>query len=158
MEFSCFFYNPVYVGNLISGSSAFSKSILYNKKFSVYVLLCLTPVTPWTVARQAPLSMEFSRQEYWSGLPCLPPGDLPNPGIEPRSPTLPPGSSPEGSSLCGSQMVSLPPSPPHQLPLWPLLQLPFFPIPLYPVHDSRHHLPQVCSLKILLWGLVDQHP
>ena len=39
-------------------------------------------VTPWTVARQAPLSMEFSRQEYWSGLPCPPPGDLPNPGIK----------------------------------------------------------------------------
>ena len=44
--------------------------------------------TPWTVACQAPLSMEFSRQEYWSGLPCPSPGDLPNPGIESRSPTL----------------------------------------------------------------------
>ena len=42
-------------------------------------------VTSWTVAHQAPLSMEFSRQEYWGGLPCLPPGDLPNPGIEPGS-------------------------------------------------------------------------
>ena len=40
-------------------------------------------VTPWTVACQAPLSMGFSRQEYWSGLPCPPPGDLPDPGIEP---------------------------------------------------------------------------
>ena len=39
----------------------------------------------WTVARQAPLSMGFSRQEYWRGLPCIPPGDLPNPGIEPWS-------------------------------------------------------------------------
>ena len=39
-------------------------------------------VTPWTVALQAPLSMGFSRQDYWSGLPCPPPGDLP-PGIEP---------------------------------------------------------------------------
>ena len=38
--------------------------------------------TSWTVARQAPLSMEFPRQEYWSGLPCPPTGDLPNPGIE----------------------------------------------------------------------------
>ena len=48
-------------------------------------------VTPWTVAHQAPLSMKFSRQEYWSGLPFLPPADLPNPGIEPvplASPTL----------------------------------------------------------------------
>ena len=42
--------------------------------------------TLWTVARQAPLSMGFSRQEYWSGLPCPPPGDLPYPGIEPASP------------------------------------------------------------------------
>ena len=42
--------------------------------------------TPWTVAHQAPLSMGFSRREYWSGLPCLPPGDLPHPGIEPASP------------------------------------------------------------------------
>ena len=39
-------------------------------------------VTPWPVAHQAPLSLGFSRQEYWSGLPCPPPGDLPDPGIE----------------------------------------------------------------------------
>jgi len=39
-------------------------------------------VTPWTVACQAPLSTGFSRQEQWSGFPCPPPGDLPNPGIE----------------------------------------------------------------------------
>ena len=45
-------------------------------------------VTPWTVAHQLPLSMGFSRQEYWSGLPYSPPGDLPNPGIEPMSPAL----------------------------------------------------------------------
>ena len=45
--------------------------------------------TLWTVACQAPLSMGFSRQEYWSGLPCPPPGDLPNPGIEPVSLTPP---------------------------------------------------------------------
>ena len=44
--------------------------------------------TPWTVTHQAPLSMGFSRQEYWSGLPLPSPGDLPNPGIEPRSPAL----------------------------------------------------------------------
>ena len=44
--------------------------------------------TPRTIAHQAPQSMEFSRQEYWSGLPFPPPGDLPNPGLEPRSPTL----------------------------------------------------------------------
>ena len=58
-------------------------------------------VTPWTVAHQAPLSMGFSRGEYWSGLPFPSPGDLPDPGIEPGSPALqadalpsePPGKS-----------------------------------------------------------------
>ena len=45
-------------------------------------------VTPWTVARQPPLSMGFSRQEYCSGLPFPSPGDLPNPGIEPGSPAF----------------------------------------------------------------------
>ena len=45
-------------------------------------------VTPWTAPHQAPLSMGFSRQEDWSGLPCPPPGDLPDPGIKPRSPAL----------------------------------------------------------------------
>ena len=50
-------------------------------------------VTPWSVARQAPLSMEFSRQEYWSWLPFPSPGDLPDPGMEPRSPALQADSS-----------------------------------------------------------------
>ena len=45
-------------------------------------------MTPWTAAHQAPLSMTFSRQGYWSGLPFSSPGDLPNPGIEPWSPAL----------------------------------------------------------------------
>ena len=45
-------------------------------------------VTPWVAARQGPLSMGFPRQEYWSGLPFLPPGDLPNPGIQPSSSAL----------------------------------------------------------------------
>ena len=49
---------------------------------------CLTLCDPRTVAHQAPPSVEFSRQEYWSGLPFPSPGDLPDPGIEPRSPTL----------------------------------------------------------------------
>ena len=44
--------------------------------------------TPRTIARQAPLSMGFSRPEFWSGLPFPPPGDLPDPGIEPASPAL----------------------------------------------------------------------
>ena len=45
-------------------------------------------MTPWTVAYQAPPSMEFSRQAYWSGLPFPSPGDLPGPGIKPGSPAL----------------------------------------------------------------------
>ena len=49
---------------------------------------CPTLCDPWTVAHQAPLSLGFSRQEYWSGLPFPSPGDLPDPGIELRSPTL----------------------------------------------------------------------
>ena len=57
--------------------------------------------TPWTVACQVPLSMGFSGQEHWSGLPFPFPGDLPNPGIEPRSPTL--------------QVDSLPSEPPGSL-------------------------------------------
>ena len=60
--------------------------------------------TPWTVALQAPLSMGFSRQEYWSGLPCPPPGDLPNPGIQPRFPALQADSLP-----------SVPPGKPKRL-------------------------------------------
>ena len=59
-------------------------------------------VTPWSVARQAPLSMGFSRQEYWSGLPFPTPGDLHDPGIEPVSPAL------QADSL-----LSEPPGKPH---------------------------------------------
>ena len=58
----------------------------------------------WTVALQAPLSMEFSRQEYWSGLPFPPPGDLPDPGIKPTSLTSP--------SLAGRFFTTQPPGKP----------------------------------------------
>ena len=59
----------------------------------VHVCACvLSPLglllTPWAVAHQAPLSVEFSRQEYWSGPPFSSPGDLPNPGIKPGYPAL----------------------------------------------------------------------
>ena len=59
--------------------------------------------TPWTIAYQAPPSMGFSRQEYWSGLPFPSPRDLPNPGIELRSPTL--------------QSDALPSKPPEKAPI-----------------------------------------
>ena len=68
-------------------------------------MLCPTLATPWTVAHQVPLSMGFSRQEYLSGLPCPPPGDLPNPGIKPRSPILQADSLP--TELQGKSMLSL---------------------------------------------------
>ena len=51
-------------------------------------LVAQSCLTAWTIARQAALSMEFSRQEYWSGLAFPPPGDLPDPGIKPGSPSL----------------------------------------------------------------------
>ena len=66
--------------------------------------LCPTLVTLWTVAHQVPLSWDFSRQEYWRGLPFPIPWDLPNPGIEPRSPTLQADSlpsEPPGKPLLG---------------------------------------------------------
>ena len=60
-----------------------------SKSESIKLLSCVQLfVTPWTIVHQAPLPMEFSRQEYWSGLSSPSSGDLPNPGIEPRSPTL----------------------------------------------------------------------
>ena len=61
---------------------------------------CQLFATPWTVARQAPLSVEFSRQDYWSGLPFSSPGDLPDPGIESGSSALQADSLP--SELQGS--------------------------------------------------------
>ena len=69
-------------------SDSFNQAQLEKPSESVSRSATSDSATPWTVAHQAPLTMEFSRQEYWSGLPCPPPGDLPDPGIEPRSPTL----------------------------------------------------------------------
>ena len=64
---------------------------------------CPTLATPWTVALHAPLSMGFSRQEYWSGLPFPSPGDLPKPGIEPGSPAL--QADPLPTELQGKPLV-----------------------------------------------------
>ena len=74
------------------------------------IQLCLF-ATLWTIAHQAPLSMGFSRQEYWSGLPCSPPGDLPNPGIEPTS-----------LISAAWQMGPLPPVPPGK-PQWTSIRI-----------------------------------
>ena len=68
------------------------------------VRLC---ATPWTAAHQAPLAMGSSRQEYWSGLPCPPPGDLPKPGIKPASLTSP--------ALAGASLLPAPPLNCHRI-------------------------------------------
>ena len=76
-------------------------SVSLNLKFVVQLLSCVRLcVTPWTVARQAPLSMGFSRQEYYSGLPLPSQGDLPNLETEP--------SSPESSELAGGFFTTEP--------------------------------------------------
>ena len=90
---------PLYDDELQRGQS--SNSVLFAWSQTLHSVLgggagrgglvarsCLTLATPGTVAHQAPLSMGFSRQGYWSGLPFPSPGDLPNPGIKPRSPAL----------------------------------------------------------------------
>ena len=82
-------------------------------------------VTPWTVAHQHPLSVEFSRQEYWSGLPSPPPGDLPDPGVKPGSPAL--------------QADSLSPEPPVHFPILGSLRFKLFLI-------SLCHIYCVCSI------------
>ena len=73
------------------------------------MLSCLGPVrffaTPWTVARQVPLPMEFSRQEYWNELPFHTLGDLHHPGIEPESPVSP--------TLAGEFFTTVPPGKPQ---------------------------------------------
>ena len=76
---------------------------------SHFSCVCLF-VTPWTVAHHAPLSMEFSRQEYWSRLPYLPPGDHPKPGIEilcPVSPALQADSLPQRYSAIKKNEINV---------------------------------------------------
>ena len=89
--------------------------------------------TPWTLARQAPLSMRFSRQEYFSGLPFPPPGDLPNPGIKPTSPACP--------ALAGSFFSPETPGKPQVF----VSPLPFgLPIQVTTVHQAE--FPVLCSV------------
>ena len=77
-----FFLNGELFSQLKQNLFIFSLSLF----LSLVAKSCLTLATPRTVAFQSPLSMQFSRQECWIGLPFLSPGDLPYPGIEPRSP------------------------------------------------------------------------
>jgi len=86
-----------------------------NVSLRVCLLSCLShaqlSVTPWTIAHQAPLSMGFSRQEYWSGLPCTPPWAFPDLGIKPATPVSP-----------ALQAGSLPTEPPGKSQHKPLRQ------------------------------------
>ena len=102
-------YNPIY--KITLGAVCMSCSLISNS---------LWPW--WTTAHQAPLSLEFSRQEYWSSLPFPSPGYLPNPEIEPRSPTLqadslpsePPGKPTLGVTLSFKKLYYLE----LQYPIW----------------------------------------
>ena len=84
-------------------------TVIFNTRLPVFSR-SVTPssATPWTVACQAPLSMEFSRQEYWSGLPFSTPGDFPKPGID--------RESPESLALAGRFLTTEPPGKPMHLP------------------------------------------
>ena len=88
---------PVYIPrNSIGGSLYSIPSLKSLSRVRLFVI-------PWTVAYQAPQPMEFSRQEYWSGLPFPSPGDLPNPGIKPGSLALQADalpSEPPGKPIC----------------------------------------------------------
>ena len=89
-----------------------SLPLSYQQSMSPKLLCCVRLfVIPWTVTGQAPQSMRFFRQEYWSGLPCTPPEDLPDPGIEITSftspdlaggslPVAPPGKPSKKASIC----------------------------------------------------------
>ena len=84
-------------------------------------------MTPWTVACQAPLSIECSRREYWSGLPFPSPGDLPDTGVEPTTP-----------ALAGEFFTSEPPGKPKSKYMWVLIS--YEPgISLYSQHDMTNH-------------------
>ena len=72
-----------FVGEFLDG-----KTLIYSRSEVKSLSRVQLFATLWTIAHQAPPSMEFSRQEYWSGLPLPSPGDLPDPGIEPGSPPL----------------------------------------------------------------------
>ena len=89
--FFIFFSIMVYhrILNMVSFPVLYSRTWLFIQSESGKLLSHVRLfATPWTVTHQAPPSMGFSRQEHWNGLPFPSPGDLPNPGIEPRSPAL----------------------------------------------------------------------
>ena len=97
--------------------------------------LWLSLWTPWSVACQAPLSMEFSRQEYWTGLPFSPPGDLPDPAMATASSVTP--------ALAGRFFTTAPPGKPHLIPIINLiiiiiLAVHTIPYPSFPTGNLIH--------------------
>ena len=97
----------------------------------------------WTVARQA-LSMGFSRQEYWSGLPFPPPGDLPDPGIEPASP-----------ALAGGFFTNEPPGKPTYWPISLLINLAglsALPLASYATIEVCLFFLRICCSSMWMWG------
>ena len=102
---------------------------------------------PWILAHQAPLSMKFSRQQYWSGLPCPPPGNLPNPGIKPRSPALQADSlltEPPGKPILFHWFSSVAQSRPTLCN--PMdCSMPSFPVHHQPLELAQAHVHQVCD-------------
>ena len=136
----------------------------------VCTLSHLSPVglfaNPWAVARQAPLSMGFSKQEYWSGLPCPPPGDLPDPGIKPRTQ----GSNPGLLCLLHWQAGSLPLVPPgkpfhdcvirlfysHVLLLGTVIIIIIIIFTHMPIHTQIHQAIRPLKLKSIVrsWGKI----
>ena len=98
----------LYLSGLQNAFPEYQNNLLRNQSVCVQapLLSCvLLFATSWTGARQAPLSMEFSRQEYWGGLPFPPPGDLPDTGIEFESLASP--------ALAGGFLTNEPPGKPY---------------------------------------------
>ena len=108
-------------------------------------LVVFNCATLWTVTCQSPLSMEFSRQEYWSELPCTPPGDLSDPEIEPRSPELQADSSlSHQGSTCSTVSSSK----------W-IYNVFFFTLKMFRFWLNQSMISRVLSrlMVLLLWGL-----
>ena len=108
--------------------------------------LCLIFAIPWILACQIPLSMEFSRQKYWSGLLFPSPGDLPDPGIGPRSPALQADSLPESQGLPGNSLG-------YFSDAYLNWRVPFGSVQIHPTTSSPHHCPGVQVHTFHLWGL-----
>ena len=116
-------------------------------------------VTPWTAACQAPLSMGFSGQEHWSGLPFPPPGDLPDPGIEPESPADSLSSEPPGKPLSG-WWLSLSLASDWLKPIWTNMMYLFFihTTNIYSASIPEGHAVLSCPVVLTLCNPMDFQP